>query len=172
MKKITKLILASSLLIASTLSFAADNNYRYEDKQYNDNDWSDTPWGQNNSSRNRNSNNNSNSMPWGGNSMMPLGNDNPFWDKGSSAWRDWDTNKWGGNGMPWGGDSMPWGGNNMMPWGKDKKHNKNRDYRGYARPYNRGYGNPYPYQGGGYGNPYNTGPAYPPPPGFVPAPVQ
>lgn len=100
---------------------------------------------------------------------MPWGSDNPFWDSGTSAWRDWDTNKWGGNGMPWGGKGMP--------WSKDRKYNKNRDYRSYGRPYGQGYGNPYgpgyanPYQGGGYGNPYNTAPGYPPPPG-VPAPGQ
>ena len=121
MKKITRLILGSSLLFASTFSFASndsgDDSYRYSGEPYNNNDWSDTPWGQNNSSRNRNRNSNNNSMPWGG-SNMPWGSDNPFWDSGSSAWRDWDTNKWGGNGMPWGGNSMPWSS-------KNKKHNKN-----------------------------------------------
>jgi len=170
MKKISKLILGSSLLIASTLSFAGDdsdgNNYRYSDGPYNDNDWSNTPWGQNNAPVNRNDNRSSSGMPWGGRNS-PWGSDNPVWDSGSSMWRDWDTNKWGGNGMPWGG------GNGMMPWSKkkkkNKKYNKNYDNRGYGRPYGGGYGNPYqgggynPYQGGGYGgNPYNAGQGYAP----------
>ena len=84
---------------------------------------------------------------------MPWGNDNPFWDRGSDAWRDWDTNKWGGNGMPWGGGGMP--------WSNDRKYKKNYAPSPYARPYNGGYGNPY--QGGYRGNPYNAGPAYIPP---------
>lgn len=144
MKKITKFILGSSMLVASTLSFGGG-------PYNNNNDWSGTPWGQNNSPTNWDSNN----MPWSGGNM-PWGSDNEFWDRGSSMWRDWDTNKWGGNGMPWGG------GNNM-PWSKDRKSNK---YRNYGRPYG-GYGQPYP--GGGYGgNPYNTGPGYMP--GAVPPP--
>jgi len=173
MKNITKLILGSSLLIASTFSFGsndfAGDNYRDAGGQYNNNDWSDTPWGRKNPPMNRNRNRNS--MPWsGGNS--PWGDDNPFWDSGSSMWRDWDTNKWGGNGMPW-------GGGNGMPWSKDRKYNRSRDNRGYSRPYGRpyggGYGNPYgggygnPYQGGGYGgNPYNAGQGYAPVPGAAP----
>ena len=167
MKKITRLILGSTLLIASTFSFGGDN-YRQDGGSYNNNDWSGTPWGRNNTPSNRNSNN---MMPWSGNS--PWGSDNPFWDRGSDAWRDWDTNKWGGNGMPWGGSGpwsgggKPWGGNGM-PWNKDRKYNRSYDNRGYGRPYGGGYGNPY--QGGGYGgNPYQ---GYAPAPGFVPPPAQ
>ncbi|RKZ98232.1 MAG: hypothetical protein DRQ43_01810 [Gammaproteobacteria bacterium] len=49
-------------------------------------------------------------------------------------WRDWDTNKWGGKGMPWGG------GDGMIPCSKNKKYNKNYDNRAYGRPYGGGYG--------------------------------
>lgn len=164
MKKITKLIFASSLLIASSFSVADNGSggdaYNSGGGSYNNSDWGDTPWGRNNSSRNRNSNN----MPW-----SPMGSDNPFWDSGSDFWRDWDTNKWGGNGMPWGngnsGNSMPWGGGNSMPWSKKRKYDKNRGNRGYygRPPYGGGYGNPYPYQGNPYGgNPYNAGQGYAP----------
>jgi len=182
MNKVTRLILGSSLLAISALCFSADSSgteqhateqYRYSDGPQNDNDWSDTPWGQKPPPVNRG--NDSNTMPWSGDSPIGIGDSNPAWKTGNSLWRDWDTNKWGGNGMPWSGNkkssmpwggknnsSMPWGGgNNMMPWSKDKKQNKNYNYRAYTNPYPAAYGNPYqggyanPYPGA-YGNPYQT----------------
>ena len=158
MDKISTLILSSSLLAISTLCFGADisgskqhgskqhdtEQYRYSDGSQNDNDWSDTPWGQKPPPVNRGYDNNS--MPWSADSPIGIGDSNPVWKTGNSLWRDWDTNKWGGNGMPWGGN------NSMMPWSKDKKkkkYNKNYAPRGYAYPYQGGYTYPYP---GAYGN--------------------
>lgn len=156
MSTITKLILGSSLIIASTLSFAGDN-YNYGSVPYN-NDWRAAPQGRNNSPMNWDSNN----TPWSGGNM-PWSGDNPMWDRGSDIWRDWDTNKWGYNGMPWGGDGFM--NDNKMPWSKNKKANRYYNNPQYGRPYGGAYGYPYPYpyQGGVYGDyPYNPAPVPPP----------
>lgn len=144
MKNLTKLILGSSLLIASASasawSFGSDDfgwGNDYYDGPYN-NRWGGAPW----------SGNRWGGGPWSGNRW------------GGGPW-DWDNGPWDSG--PW--DSGPWGrGNN---WSSPWNWGDNRNYRGYRNPYRGGYGRgPY---GGGF-NQYPPVPPAPPAPNMPEAP--
>lgn len=150
MKKITKLILGFSLLIASVSVFAFNMSSR--DFGMSDNDSKGEDWG--NNSPWKMSSGRWKSDPWGGG---PFNMDSREW--GAAPW-NWgsENNSWGGRNSPWNWNSRDWG-NNREPWNRG-----NRGY-GYSNPYYRG-----PY-GGGYNNPYNSGARpYPEMPYFPQAP--
>ena len=158
MKNITKLILGSSLLIASASAFAFNMSSRDFSGGDNYDSWdNDGPWKMSSGSWN--------SGPFGGG---PFNTDTRSW--GFAPWNQGGRNNYrGGRNSPWGG-STPWN-LNSRDWGGSREP-WNRDNRGYGNPYRRspyggGYGNPYQ---GGYSNPYNTGQGYPSVP--VSPPVQ
>jgi len=147
MKNIIKLILGSSLLIASASAFSFNMSSRDFGMGDNDDSWdNDGPWKMSSGSWN--------TGPFGGG---PFNTDTRNW--GFTPWNQGNRNN------TWGGRNSPWGGNTPWNWNRDNRAYGNPYY--YA-PYGDWYGNPYQ---GGYSNPYNTGQGYYP---YVPAspPVQ